>query len=437
MKAITPTAVHSKGATPESQAQQMQVQQMVELVREISLQTDPQEMVSVFRRRMPVLYGGESHVSLSRRGLSAPTFKITRSTRWAESINPWKEPQRIPVFRGGVLAELLYGDEPRVVADFEPTANDPAYEYIRDARSLVALPMYDGGVALNMVIRMSPIPGGFDCINLPDAILTANLFGRATNNLVIAQRLAQAYAELDHEMRRVAALQRSLLPEKLPQIPTLDIAAWYKTAARAGGDYYDFFDIGDGRWGLWLADVSGHGTPAAVMMAMLRTMLHARCNQAADPHDLLRLVNRHLCDQSARYGGMFTTAFYGLYDPRNKSLRYCCAGHNPPLLVDRKTSVMELDEAQTLPLGVEPLCEFPVGQTTLAIGDTLMLYTDGITEASNPGGEFYGRERLLSCVCEDAPNAQHIIDCVTSKLLGFMDSGSQVDDQTLVAMRVR
>ncbi|MBI1826247.1 MAG: PP2C family protein-serine/threonine phosphatase [Planctomycetes bacterium] len=408
----------------------------VELVREISTQTDPQQMVQVFRKHTPRLYGGESSISISRRGLHAPQYRVTRSTRWTEDINPWKQPDRLPMFRGGLLADLLYADEPRVMRNVSVHADEPAYEYLKDARSIVALPMYDSGESLNMVVRMSIDPAGFDQIDLADAVLTANLFGRATNNLLVAQRLREAYAQLDHEMRRVAALQRSLLPIRLPSIPTLDIAASYATAARAGGDYYDFFDLGDGRWGIWLADVSGHGTPAAVIMAMLRTMLHARCNQVGEPRDLLRIVNRHLCDQSSRYQGIFATAFYAMYDPSDRTLRYSSAGHNPALLVDRHAHVAELDDAQTLPMGVEYLCEFPESSVTLSGGDTLLMYTDGIIEASNPAGEFYGRDRLLGCIREDLTGAQHIVDCVNSKLLGFMDNGPQVDDQTLVAMRV-
>jgi len=131
------------------------------------------------------------------------------------------------------------------------------------------------------------------------------------------------------------------------------------------------------------------------------------------------------------------TAFYALYDPRDRSLLFSSAGHNPPLLVDRQVRVSELDEAQSLPLGVEGSCSFPEARVTLAPGDTLLLYTDGITEAVNEAGEMYGRQRLLSCVHENVPNAQHIIDCVTHKLLGFTGSGAQQDDQTLVAMRIR
>jgi sigma-B regulation protein RsbU (phosphoserine phosphatase) len=288
-----------------------------------------------------------------------------------------------------------------------------------------------------MVVRLSDQPNGFEGVNLADAVLTANLFGRATSNLLVAQRLQAAHAEIDFEMRQVAELQRSLLPQQIPNIPRLDIAASYRTATRAGGDYYDFFDIGDGRWGLWIADVSGHGTPAAVVMAMLRTLLHATCQEHCCPADLLEIANRHLCAQTNRFDSIFATAFYGVIDPADGSMNYVCAGHNPPLLVDQSSGVRELNESATLPLGVDAECEFTVSNTTLKSGDTLLLYTDGITEASSPNGDMYGLDRLLRCVRSKVSSAENIINCVMRELAAFTGGGPQSDDQTIVAVRVQ
>lgn len=409
---------------------------VVETVREISRQHDPQTMVALFRDRAGQIFGGGESMSLSRRGLHRPHYRITRSTRWSEHINPWTQPERLPLLKGGLIAELIYGDEPKILSDVCVSTEDPAYPYLKDARSLVCLPLYDNGAALNMVLRISDEPDGFDGISLADAVLQSNLFGRATHNLLVAQELRSAYAELDRELKRVGEIQRSLLPARLPNIEGLDIAASYKIAARAGGDYYDFFDLGDGRWGVVIADVSGHGTPAAVVMAILRTILHAQCYECVTPAEMLSSANKQLYDQSAKYDGTFVTAFYGIYDPTDRSLRYSAAGHNPPLLVDREIRVRELDGARSLPLAVTPDCVYDESEVSLERGDTLLLYTDGITEATNDADEFYGRERLLSCVREDVPNAQHIIDCVVHKLIGYTGGKAQVDDQTLLALRV-
>jgi len=431
----TPSSLHQAVLIPIEDRPKLDA--VVDMVRELSLQTDPQTLVHVFRERSRRFFGGDGSLSLSRRGLTSPHYKITRSTRWAEHINPWKNPERLPLMKGGILADLLYGNEPCILTDVRVSPDDPAYEHLGDMRTLVAMPLYDGGQALNMVVRFAADPDAFANINLPDALLMANLFGRATNGLITAQRLKETYAELDLELKRVAEIQRSLLPRELPTIDGFDLAAWYQTAARAGGDYYDFFDLGDGRWGVMIADVSGHGTPAAVVMAMLRTMLHAYCVSCVTPAELLTLANRQLVDHSRRYDGTFVTAFYGVLDSRRKVLRYASAGHHPPLLVDRRIQVRELDEAQALPLAIDPTCEYHENETELTPGDTLLFYTDGITEAQNASGEMYGLGRLLSCVREDVPHAQHIIDCVRHKLMAFTNEPSSADDQTLLALRVR
>ncbi len=426
-----------KAVFPAGPADWTQTEFVVEMVREISLQTDPQAMIKVFRKRAHALYGASGSISLSRRALQWPEFRITRSTTWTEDVNPWKEPQRLPLLSGGLLAELLYDNQARVLTELSVPRSDPAHEYLKEARSLVALPLYEDGAALNMVVRISGDPWEWDDAQLAHAVLEANLFGRATSHLLTAQRLREAYAQLDHELKRVADIQRSLLPERIPDIPTLDIAASYRTAARAGGDYYDIFDLGKGRWGFLIADVSGHGAPAAVVMAILRTILHGECHSCFTAGGLLERVNAQLCHRLVRRDGTFVTAFYGIYDCTNRSLQYSCAGHNPPMMVDGHARVRELDDAHDLPLAVErDLCP-PQRRIDLVSGDALLLYTDGITEATNPEGEMYGRQRLLSCLRGNASSAGQIIDCVEKRLSAFAGPGPANDDQTLVAVRVR
>ena len=225
----------------------------------------------------------DGSVSLSRRGLQPPWCRITRSTRWAEEINPWKEPDRLPLVSGGLLPELIYGDEPRLFDDLRVADDEPAVEYLDGFRSVVAIPLYDGGEALNMALLMRREPGAFDPEELPDLVWMSNLFGRATYQLVLMERLKEAYEAVDYEMKVVADIQRSLLPKKPPQIPTLSMAAYYHTSQRAGGDYYDFFPFSDGTWGILIADVSGHGTPAAVLMAVTHSLAHTYAGRRRRP----------------------------------------------------------------------------------------------------------------------------------------------------------
>src|SRR5262245_4694821 len=125
---------------------------IVETMRDMSRHTDPQEMVRAYARRIRQLTPAGRRLSLSRRGLEYPRFRITRSTTWAEEINPWKERDRLPLFNGGFLAELIYGGEPRVIDELTIRADEPAAEYLAGCRSLLAIPMYDQGESLNMVV---------------------------------------------------------------------------------------------------------------------------------------------------------------------------------------------------------------------------------------------------------------------------------------------
>ena len=410
---------------------------VVEMLREQSLQKDPQRLVEIFRQRSASTAGGEYLLSLSRRGLESPRYRITRHADWPISFNPWENQDRLPLLRGGVLGEAFYGDEPRIIGDLSIAADDPGYPYLRGARSILCLPQYDGGVALNMVVRMSREAHHFDPAKLPDALVISNLFGRATNGLVLANKLERANTELDYELEGVGQLQRFLLPQSLPDIDGLDIAASYQTATRAGGDYYDFFPLCDGRWGIIIADVSGHGAPAAVVMAIVRTILHTQQFHCRGAADVLHLLNRELSGRCGLHTGTFVTAFYAVYDPTDRSLRYSCAGHVPPLLIDRSLRLRELDDAQSLPLAVQDGTDYPEARLELQPGYTMLLYTDGITEATAPDGRPFDQNLMLEAASTKFHSAQAAIDGVERALERFVGDTPQQDDRTLLALRVK
>ena len=180
----------------------------------------------------------------------------------------------------------------------------------------------------------------------------SNLFGRATQNLVLMEQLKAAYDAADYELKVVADIQRSLLPRTPPRIPTMSIAAYYQTAHRAGGDYYDFFPFPDGKWGILVADVSGHGTPAAVLMAVTHSLAHTYQGPPTPPGEMLNHVNAHLTRLYTAESDTFVTAFYGVYDPADHTLTYASAGHNPPRLKRCYGGTLaELDGASRLAVG--------------------------------------------------------------------------------------
>jgi sigma-B regulation protein RsbU (phosphoserine phosphatase) len=376
-------------------------------------------------------------ISLSRRGLTPPKYCITRSTTWKEEINPWKEKDRLPVLAGGLLGELIYGDEPRILDHLEVAADDPGFEYLAGQRSLMAIPMYDHGVAVNMVVLMRQEPAAFPHEEFPEWVWMSSLFGRAAHNLVLSEQLQAAFDAVDEELKVVGDIQRSLLPTQLPPIPTMDLAASYQTSKRAGGDYYDFFPLPDGKWGIFLADVSGHGTPAAVMMAITHCIAHTHPGPLTPPGQLLQYLNHHLSARYTAKSEIFVTAFYGIYDPAKRALTYACAGHNPPRLKRcQGGTVASLDGVGGLPLGISVQEGYQECVQLLRPGDQLVFYTDGVTDARNPTGQLFGIGRLDAVLGGCREVASDLLDAVLRAIEQFVAGRPADDDRTLLVARV-
>lgn len=251
---------------------------------------------------------------------------------------------------------------------------------------------------------------------------------------MLRNQLAEALEDLDEELTAVGDIQRSLLPDSLPDIPGFDLAAHYQTSARAGGDYYDFFELPDGKWGILVADVSGHGTPAAVIMAVTHSIAHMFGEPPSPPSRLMTFVNHHLTARYTNGSGTFVTAFYGIFDPADGSLEYSSAGH-PPGRILRCGAVRALDGKPSLPLGIDQDERFGDFSARLVPGDALVLYTDGITEARNPRGEMFGEDRLdHATVCRDS--AAQMVDSVLAELDRFRSGRLLADDRTLLVLRV-
>ena len=325
---------------------------VVESMRDLSRQTDPQAMVRTYGDRMRVAMPADGTMSLSRRGLGGRRFRITRSSRFAADVDPWKQPHALPLLDGGLLGDLIYRGEATILHDLEVPADDPAAEYLAGHRSLLAIPLFDGGDGLNMVVRLRKDPAAFDPEGLPESVWMANLFGRATTTLLLAQQVREAYDALDREMAAVADIQRSLLPAQLPDVPGLDLAAHYQTSKHAGGDYYDFFQLPGGQWGMLVADVSGHGTPAAVLMAITHSIAHTCGDPKHPPGNLLAFVNERLTAAYTGGNGNFVTAFYAIWDPATRELDFANAGHPSPRVRRADGTVEPLDGDNGLPLGI-------------------------------------------------------------------------------------
>ena len=414
-----------------------------ELMKSVSDLTDPEEMVGIYWDGVHKLFPMEHYLAVSRRGIDPPEFLITRSSRFAEHFNPWKERHRLPRMSGGLLGEIAYADKPLVIDDLPSRLrpDDPAHFYLEGYQSLIAMPNYEGGKGINVGMSLFAPGVDFDRSMVPMMHWQSSLFGRGTQNLVLRNQLTEALGALDRELQTVGQIQRSLLPTELPSIPGFEIATDYQTSARAGGDYYDFFPLGDRGWGVFIADVSGHGTPAAVLMAVTHAIAHTRPGDPQPPAEVLAHINHHLT-RSYTNSGTFVTAFYAAIAPSSRRVTYSSAGHNPPRLV-RGERVIALDENASLPLGIMQDTRFADGAVDLEPGDLLVLYTDGYTEAMAPRAadgsrELFGERRLDRLLIDagDAP-AQEIVERIVRETNEFSRGESATDDRTLIVLRYR
>ncbi len=432
----------SLSAMPEdlgSPAARQRLHDVVDLMRDMSASTDPKIVVERYGARARTLFQNDGLVSISRRDMPPGTLRITRFSGWDTAPDPWKERDRQPVITGGVLVDLLYADRPTLINDFRCPPDDPAYEFLSKARAIAAIPHYDGGVGLNMVVSFRHEPHTMDPEKFPEFVWMSNLFGRSVKSLVLARQVSEAHDALDREARVVADIQRALLPAKVPDVPGLRFATYYQTSKNAGGDYFDFFDLPDGRVGLLIADVSGHGTPAAVLMAIMHAIAHVGRNEPGEPGKMLSSINDELTSRytaSESIGGMFVTAFYGVYDPRDRSLRFASAGHNPPRLrvgfAGTRGPVLNLDQARGLPLGVVGGWTYEDFRVELDAGDAIVFYTDGITEAFNARREMYGTERMDAILAHGHADAQALLKALLDDVARFTGETPPNDDRTII-----
>jgi len=253
---------------------------------------------------------------------------------------------------------------------------------------------------------------------------------------VVNHQLYQEAAErsrLEQELDVAREIQASLIPSGSPDIPGCDVASYWQAARQVSGDFYDFLTLDDGRWGIIIADVSDKGVPAALFMALSRTILRTIGFNRRDPASTLMRTN-HLISLDAQ-NDMFVTVFYAIYEPQTGKLTYANAGHNPPLLLRAKGEATLLT-TNGMALGILP--EVEIGNQTLDFlpGDTLVLYTDGVTEAVNEDYDEFGLRRLSMIAREhQSESAAAVVTAATKAIRDHAGETPQFDDITLIVMK--
>jgi len=264
-------------------------------------------------------------------------------------------------------------------------------------------------------------------------------FDELTHAMEAQRRVVAAKQEAErraaHELEIAKHVQSRLFPQVLPPLNTLDYAGVCIQARKVGGDYYDFLDLGQGRFGFVIADISGKGIAAALLMANLQANLRSLCTIAqTQPDCLLRSVNQLFCENTS--DGAFATLFFGEYNDTARLLRYANCGHLPALVLRADGSVIRLDATATV-LGIFKKWDCEVGECQLAPGDILALYTDGITESFDTDGDEFGESRLVdSLLRHRALSPQPALAKIVDEVLHFSPQ-EQHDDITLILAKCR
>jgi len=238
---------------------------------------------------------------------------------------------------------------------------------------------------------------------------------------------------LETEVQLARQIQQTFLPESLPEFENWQLAARWKTARQVGGDFYDVFNLPDNRLGLFIADVSDKGVPAALFMALTRTLVRAAVIETDTPAEALKHVNDLLFPDTKQ--GMFVTAVYAVLDMNNNELTYVNAGHNPPSWVKGDGSI-EILTRTGVALGAAENMKYEQRVIPLGKDDCILFYTDGLTESYNIDGDFYGEARLEEALkANHCSSAHELIGVVEKSLLDFVQDMPPADDLTMLVLR--
>jgi sigma-B regulation protein RsbU (phosphoserine phosphatase) len=292
-------------------------------------------------------------------------------------------------------------------------------------------------------IRVAMNRGAFDFLTKPiDFNDLETTIAKTLEQLAVLRQATTDREQLlsvRNDLNTAARIQQSILPQTFPPFPDrteFDIYARMTPAKEVGGDFYDFFFIDQDRLAFVIGDVSGKGVPAAIFMAVSRTLLKAIATQVVNPGESLRRINSMLIPESG--GRMFVTIFYGVLNTRTGEVQFSFGGHNPPYIKRKEGPVERLNHESGFLLGMLDDMEYDVHKIVLHPGDTMLLYTDGVTEAMNGREELFEESRLESSLqrLNGAP-LKEMLEGINADLMQFADGAPQADDITMLALQYK
>jgi steroid delta-isomerase-like uncharacterized protein len=274
-------------------------------------------------------------------------------------------------------------------------------------------------------------------IALAERGISPQIWDALTRNLTWRFRVAEAQERerIEQELRVARSIQQASLPKEVPSLEGWQITPYYQPAREVGGDFYDFFELEDGRVGVVVGDATGKGVPAALVVTATYSMLRAVAQALGSfsPGEVLAQVNETLLARIP--SNMFVTCFHAILDPKSASLSYANAGHDLPYLRRRGGDAEEL-RARGMPLGLMSRMSYEEGEASLREEDSVLFYSDGLVEAHDPKGEMFGFPRLRALVAEDSEEERPLVDFLMEELYSFVGEGwEQEDDITLLTLK--
>ena len=330
----------------------------------------------------------------------------------------------------GFIGNVALSGQPLISHDVR---NDPVYINARDrTRSEMVAPIISNDEVIGVFDLESDELNAYSDDDLEVLMLLASQVAIIIEKVMLHEQLIEK-KRIQGQLEVARQVQLELLPPGDPELPGYDISAYNFPTEEVSGDYYDWVKIYDDEIGIVIADVSGKGVPAAILMAFLRASLRAATHIGYATNISMAKVNYLLWESIER--NQYVTAFHGILDASNRTLSYSNAGHNPPLLINANGESKFITFGEQ-PLGLFPQTRYHEYHMSLEPGDVLMLYTDGATEANSPTGEEFGRERLVQSVKEnlDKP-AREMIASLQMAVLEWTANAGANDDVTFFIIK--
>lgn len=419
------------------------VNKVVQVQRALSQAHTEAELMFAFARNFHEISGCTHWLDLSVEGLPAGHYRIMDRVWFADpdmnehyvsQYHAWDQSlDTVEVFNSRIISKLLLTDVPKLATDVDVLEDATLAALGVEQSSVLAIPVFHDGTVQQWILLIRPMALGQNLDQIPDAISHINTFSRALSRQKLLNQVKLLHEQVERQFEDVLKAQRSLLPQGKPEEPRIDFGVSYVPCELAGGDYYDFHPYDTEKLGFAIADVSGHGAKAAVVMSMLRSLFSAHKQMSKEPENVVDDMNKVLMDITD--GSTFVTALFIGYEFDLMNVRITNAGHPKPIWLDKTGKLKHCPDDASPPLGI--LRDLPVNVINIPLipGDRLVAYTDGLSEASDQEGNEFGvmaLENLISSLSH--LDAQCAADQIMHDVRTFSQRALRQDDMCVLVI---